>query len=82
MVLIFRIKAVDHYSNDKHILEIQYLLAYGTLIEDNPFYFRISLFWLFILNDKDMWVFHPTGFKASVLNLLQSNIVQIETINI
>lgn len=81
-MIIYRIKAVDHYSNDEHVLQIQYLLAYGSLIENNPFYFKIKAFWLFILDSDNMYRFHPLSWESPELNILQSNIVKMETIEI
>lgn len=79
---LYRIKAVDHYSDDEHLLDIQYILIYGFMVEDNPFYLRISAFWVFILDTHGYWRFHPIGWASPIVNILHSNIVQLGTMEV
>lgn len=79
---IYRIKAVDHYSDEEHILNVQYILVYGSLVEENPFYLRITAFWLFILGSDNMYKFHPLGWDSPMLNVLRSNIVHLSSIEV
>lgn len=79
---LLRIKAVDHYSDNEHLLDITYIYIYGSEIESNPFYLRVSAFWVFITKYDGTVKLHPIGWECPILNVLHSNIVQLATIEI